>query len=244
MKKFLSLLAMLLVIGYLLVASTAFSALPTGKACRDVKLIVKDGVNAEFISQAEVVTMLKTNKAYPVGKLMEEIRTDELEELLSKHPLVENVECYKTPGDYLCVEVSQRIPLLRIMSSNGEHYYIDNKGKLMTPGKNCLAHCAIVTGHVDKAYAIECLYPFGLYLQENKFWGAQIEQIHVDSKKEVELVPRVDGHIICMGKLNDFEQKLQRLKMFYEKGLSKVGWNKYSRINVEFANQIICTKKD
>ena len=29
---------------------------------------------------------------------------------------------------------------------------------------------------------------------------------------------------------------------FYQYGLSKVGWNKYSYINLEFDNQIICKK--
>ena len=61
--------------------------------------------------------------------------------------------------------------------------------------------------------------------------------------KNIELVPRVGDHVIYLGKLDDFEQKLKRVKVFYEKGLNKVGWNKYSRISVEFDNQIICTKK-
>ena len=39
-----------------------------------------------------------------------------------------------------------------------------------------------------------------------------------------------------------FEDKLDRLKTFYGKALNEVGWNKYSRISLEFSNQIICTK--
>ena len=66
----------------------------------------------------------------------------------------------------------------------------------------------------------------------------------VFSNKNIELVPRVGDHVICLGKLDDFERKLKRVKVFYEKGLNKVGWNKYSRISVEFGNQIICTKRE
>ena len=47
-----------------------------------------------------------------------------------------------------------------------------------------------------------------------------------------------------LGKLDNFENKLARLKEFYKKGLNQVGWNKYSRINLEFSNQIICTKRE
>ena len=39
------------------------------------------------------------------------------------------------------------------------------------------------------------------------------------------------------------EKKLARIEKFYRYGLSQAGWNKYSYINVEFDNQIICKKK-
>ena len=51
-------------------------------------------------------------------------------------------------------------------------------------------------------------------------------------------------HLVYLGKLENFEDKLARLKEFYKKGLNRVGWNKYSRINLEFNNQIICTKRE
>ena len=37
--------------------------------------------------------------------------------------------------------------------------------------------------------------------------------------------------------------KLDRLQKFYRYGLSQAGWNRYSYINVEFDNQIICKKR-
>jgi len=40
------------------------------------------------------------------------------------------------------------------------------------------------------------------------------------------------------------EDKLTRLKLFYQKALPKVGWEKYSSINVKYRKQIICTKKE
>ena len=79
-------------------------------------------------------------------------------------------------------------------------------------------------------------------MQNNPFWDAQIEQIHVLPGKDIELVPRVGDHIVYLGKLEHFEDKLDRLKTFYGKALNEVGWNKYSRISLEFSNQIICTK--
>ena len=39
-------------------------------------------------------------------------------------------------------------------------------------------------------------------------------------------------------------KKLSRLEKFYRYGLSQAGWNKYSYIDIEFDNQIICRKRD
>ncbi|WP_300699236.1 cell division protein FtsQ [Bacteroides sp.] len=243
-KRILLSLVMLLVIAYLVVAVTAFNRKPDTQVCHDLELIIKDTVYAGFITKKEVATLLETKGINPVGKKMERIRTKTLEKELSKHPLIDQVECYKTPSGKVRMEVTQRIPILRVMSANGDNYYLDNKGTVMPPDAKCVAHLAIVTGNVEKSFAMRDLYKFGVFLQSNPFWDAQIEQIHVLSGKNVELVPRVGDHIIYLGKLDGYEKKLERVKMFYEKALNRVGWNKYSRINVEFGNQIICTKRE
>ena len=73
----------------------------------------------------------------------------------------------------------------------------------------------------------------------------------------IELVPRVGNHIIYIGQLptskyiaarkqlvTDYANtKLDRLRKFYTYGLSHAGWHKYSYIDVEFDNQIICKKR-
>lgn len=173
---------------------------------------------------------------------MKNIRTDLLEQQLNQHSLIEDAECYKTPNGSLCVEVTQRLPILRIISNKGENYYIDSKGKIMSKDANCIAHLAVVTGNVEKSFAMKDLYKLGLFLHNNKFWDSQIEQINVTPEKEIELVPRIGEHIIFLGNIDNFEVKLEKLKVFYEKVLNQVGWNKYSRISLEFNNQIICTK--
>ena len=70
----------------------------------------------------------------------------------------------------------------------------------------------------------------------------QREQIHVQANGKLEIIPRVGKHTILLGEPKDFKKKLEKLKVFYEKGISQVGWNKYSEISLEYNDQIICTK--
>lgn len=83
-----------------------------------------------------------------------------------------------------------------------------------------------------------------------------VEQINILPDQNVEIVPRIGNHIVLLGKLPEnidrkkrekaiaefFNHKMTRLEKFYRYGLSEVGWNKYSYINIEFDNQIICRK--
>lgn len=243
-KRILLSITMLVLLAYLILAVSAFNRKPADQTCRDLELVIKDTVYAGFITKDELKGILQKKGIYPIGKKMERISTKFIEQELGKHPLIDVAECYKTPNAKICVEVSQRIPVLRIMSDKGDNYYIDNKGTIMPVDCRCVAHRVIVTGNVEKSFAMNDLYKFGVFLHNNPFWDAQIEQIHILPDRNIELVPRVGDHIVYLGKLNGYEKKLKRLKEFYKKGLNQVGWNKYSRINLEFSNQIICTKRE
>lgn len=244
MKRVLLSFVLLLVIAYLTAAVTVFNRKPVGQVCTAMELIVKDSAYAGFITRSEVAGLLDQKGMNPVGAMMDRVCSKELEDELARHPLIDRVECYKTPGGKLCIEINQRIPILRVMGDNGDDYYIDNKGTVMPPDTKCVIRLPIVTGNVEKSFATRILYKFAVFLQQNSFWNAQIEQIHVLPDGSVELVPRVGDHLIYLGKLDGFEHKLERLKTFYKKGLNRVGWNKYSRISVEFGNQVICTKRE
>lgn len=243
LRRILLSLTLLLVTAYLVVALTAFNRKPEGQVCHSVELVVRDTARNGFISQKELVALLEKKGISPVGRKMDHILTRTLEEELSHHPLVDRVECYKTPSGKVCVEVTQRLPLLRVMPQSGDGYYVDNKGTVMPPQASCVAHLPVATGYIDRALATGALYDFASYLQQDAFWQAQIEQIHVLPDRQVELVPRVGDHIVYLGSLTDYRKKLDRVKEFYRKALNQVGWNKYKRINVEFDNQIICTKR-
>lgn len=242
-KKILILLFLLLITTYLVVAVTTLNSKPVNQVCTGMELIIKDSIDHGFINQKEIIRLLNNKKLSPVGKKIGEINTRLLEEEIGKHPLIENVECYRTPGCKIGIEVTQRLPILRVMANNGDNYYIDHKGKIM-PIPNSSAYVTVITGNVDRDFATKELYKLGVFLQDHPLWNAQIEQINVTHAKELELVPRVGEHIIFLGKPGNYEKKFERLKTFYEKGLNKVGWNKYSRISLEFNNQIICTKKE
>ena len=242
-KKVTLLMLALVLLAYILF--TVFVLNPNAKdmVCKNLEVVVVDTLDRHFVSSHDIATMLNNAGINPVGKNLKEINTETIEAKLRGNELIKRVECYKTMGGNVRIEVHQKIPILRIISSN-ENYYIDSEGKIMPVPKNFAAYVPIVTGFVSKDFAKTKLYDFALFLQNNKFWNTQIEQIHVAPNQDVELIPRVGNHQIILGKLDDYKENLEKLLLFYDKGLNVVGWNNYTIINLKFKNQVVCTKKD
>ncbi|MEG1545261.1 MAG: cell division protein FtsQ, partial [Tannerellaceae bacterium] len=136
----------------------------------------------------------------------------------------------------------QKIPILRVISVRG-NFYVDNLGSTMPISPRYVMQLPIVSGYVEKEFAMNELYKFALFLQENEFWNNQIEQIYVYPDGEIELIPRVGDHRIVLGTFDNFEEKLANLQLFYDQAIPKVGWEKYGMINLKYKNQIVCTKK-
>ena len=232
----------LAIVVYLVFAITAFNK-PDELAmvCSEVKIDISHDVSDGFLNADEVKKYLEHNKVYPLAKPLNQIDVRGIEEALQKSPFVEEAQCYRTQEGKIVITLKQRTPVLRVKSDNGDDYYIDYHGSMMTDTRYP-NNLIIATGHITKQYAQKTLAPIGNMLVGNKFWQNQIEQINVLPDGSLEIVPRVGEHIAYLGSPEGIERKLERLEKFYRYGLSKAGWNKYSYISVEFDNQIICKK--
>lgn len=227
---------------YIMFVSFFFQENRIEKECHDLEIIVLDSLDKHFVSESDLIKILKKANLNPINKPVAMINTERIENELLKNEMIADVEVYKTPSGLVKLEVEQKIPILRIISPKG-NYYVDNLGTTMPVSHRYVAHVPVASGFIEKELAIGDLYMFALFLLDNDFWNSQIEQIYVSSENEIELIPRVGNHRIVLGTLDNFEEKLDNLKLFYEKAIPKVGWEKYSRINLKFNNQIVCTKK-
>lgn len=227
---------------YILFVSVYFSEVRQEKECEGVRIVVRDSLDKHFVTEQDLLAILRRASINPVGKSMNGINTDKIENELLKNEMIRKVEVYKTPSGVIKLEVEQKMPILRIMGMGG-NYYVDNEGGTMPVSSHYVAHVPIVTGYVEKGSAKTDLYKFALFLQEDKFWNNQVDQIVVLSNKEIELIPRVGNHRILLGTLDDFQEKLENLRLFYRQAIPYAGWEKYSLINLKFKNQVVCVKR-
>jgi len=228
---------------YLVLAVTAFNKpAEQAKVCSEVKINISDEVADGFLNAKEVKQLLEHNRLYPLARPMDQIDAREIEEFLRKNPFVETAECYKTQNGRVCIDLKQRTPVVHVMPGSGDNYYLDDLGNIL-PHTRFASDLLVATGWITQGYAKKHLAPLAAQIVGDKFWRNQTEQVNVLPDGSVELVPRVGEHIVYLGMPIRVEKKLERLRKFYQYGLNKAGWNKYSYISVEFDNQIICKKR-
>jgi len=227
---------------YLVLAMTAFNKPDDSQVCRHIRITIEEGVVEGFLSAGDIKLMLIEDGISPIGRSMDKINLRVMEELLESKELIESAECYKAQDGLVCIDVRQRIPVVRVMNDHGDDYCVDSHGKPM-PRTDYSCNLIIATGAISKQYAGKWLAPMSNIILSDPFWKNQVVQYHVLSDGSVEMVPRVGGHIIYLGQPTNVAKKLSRLQKFYRYGLMQAGWNKYSRVSVEFDNQIVCKRK-
>ncbi len=243
LKYIFILLGMFAITAYLAFSIVSFSGRDEEKICKEVKIDIKDSTERKFINETTINKILRNANINPAGQKLKDINPNQIEKTIAKHPVIEEVECYKTSSGKVKIDVWQKKPMFRVIANNGENYYVDYKRNRMPLSDDFVAYIPIVTGNANKEFITKELFDFIVFLHDHKFWDSQIAQISVNSNKEIELVPRVGNQIILLGTLDNYEIKLKNLFKLYEEAFNKGGWNQYSKINLQYEKQIICTKK-
>ena len=233
-------------VAYVAYAMIFLSGPDADERCVTVELVVQQDEKSMFVDEKDLEDLLKNAHVYPKGMLMRDVDTKKIEETIRGNDFISKVECYKSANGKLCINVEQRIPVMLVMPDGKDSYFVDAHGKVI-PNKNYATSLIVASGNIDEKFASTRLAEFGQFLQTDEFWNNQIEQIYVlknrKGERVVELVPRVGDQIVYLGSMDNFQKKLHKLELFYEKAVKTVGWEKYARVNLEYENQIICTKR-
>ena len=120
---------------------------------------------------------------------------------------------------------------------------MDKFGKVIDWTPRFTPRVILIGGVVSAEFARKKLLPLVTYLNGDSFLSAQIDQIYVNAIGELSMIPRVGDQVIIFGDPDDYQIKFRNLKALYTEGFKNGGWGRYKTINVEFRNQIVCTKK-
>ncbi len=241
MKKALPYILLVCLFAYLVIVLT-FASMKLGEvACRGVQVVVDNTEGDAFIEGEDVQRVIKRHYGDLSSVNVVRIDKDSMEQALCRYPVVKSAQVYYSLDGYFHVDITQRKPVLRILSGGG--YYVDEDGKVMPLSEKYTSRVMVATGNISKKFACDELYPFVMTLKNDRFWNALIEQIIVDSRDEVSLIPKIGNFRIVLGKLENVDKKMENLRLFLQKGITLKGWNVYKEVNLKFDNQVVCVKR-
>jgi cell division protein FtsQ len=249
-----------LVIIYLSVASGFVAGKYDCMLCNKINVVIKDSTDAWFLTSKDIVRILDKGGVKYLGVPITKINLVQVETVVSGNQIVKYCRAYTGVNGSLNIEIVQREPLVRIFDAMGLGYYIDREGNIETLSKRFSPHVLVVNGDIQTPFRIgkavnihdlgdtkneqrlKEIYALAEFISADKLWNSQIEQVYINHEGEYELVPRVGSQIILFGGMDDYAVKFEKLKIFYKEGLNNVGWNHYSKINLKYKDQIVCTK--
>ncbi|SHE52985.1 cell division protein FtsQ/DivIB [Dysgonomonas macrotermitis] len=242
-KKILIITGLCLLGGYLIFAAFFFEKKPQEKVCSHFEVVIDNGSDDKFIDASDIEKDVNEKGLNPYGKQLKEVDTYAIQQEILSNKLISSASVFITSDGGIRAVIQERIPVLRIITNNGDSYYVDKKGEVMPLSNRNTAYLPLATGNIKEEFAATDLYKFALYLYDNAFWNAQIEQIVVRSDNDISLVTRIGDQEVLMGSLENYEEKLAKLKTFYTEALPSTGWNRYSKLNLKYDKQVVGTKR-
>ena len=171
-----------------------------------------------------------------------------MEEQMEADSRIENVELYVDGRNVIHVDVKLKKPMVRIMSNNGEEYYLDIAGERVGLGEKVAVRVPLVTGFVEdyqmdwrniETHNLHDVFKMANVITQDEFLTALIEQIHLDSDGMITVIPKIGRERIFVGTINDLDFKMENLKLSYKYILKRKGWGKYKELKLDIPNQVV-----
>jgi len=193
-----------------------------------------------FLTEENVSKLLIQKNVKLTGVPKDIIDLNELEAALNKNPIIKNAEVYMSVNGELTAKIEQKNPIARV--NTNASYYIDERGSYMPLSSNYSARVPLVTGFIEKNN-LENVYTVAKKVHDDEILIKYVTEIHQNNNKTISLRFRQNDFKVYLGEVNNLDKKFGNFKAFYQKALKDNTLNTYSIVNLQFDNQVVCTKK-
>ncbi|MDY6121814.1 MAG: hypothetical protein SPI72_01860 [Porphyromonas sp.] len=244
--KFVKLLVALLLLGYACWAVFYFSdreekSGSRAAVCRAVTIEFFDKEGSLQMDEADVIHELKRLNCYPVGKNVDSVSLSEIEYKLSQLGLFKEAEAYLTSNNKLHLKLTFNRPYFFVQLQN-DAYYVTKERRLIPISTDYSIPLLVASGHIDSLMAVTKIYDLVEVIEHNTIWQKLFSQIYVKPDGDISLLMRVAETEVILGKTPNWEEKLDKLQVFIKQVTPRIGWDKYSSLNLKFSNQIVAKR--
>lgn len=192
-----------------------------------------------YINEEAVNKLLIQNNLVVASLGKEALDLNRVEKILNRNEMIENAEVYVTLDGVLKTKICQRRPIGRVIGP--QNYYVDRLGKKMPLSSNYSARVPILSGVREQD--IKEVYPILDYINQDTFLTEHIIALKRLNGGYYEMELRQIDFEIFFGKAERIDRKFNNFKAFYKKAVKDSLINTYKMVDLQFGNQVVCTKK-
>ncbi len=219
--------------------------------CKGYEIEIGGGKQEFFVDKKDVELMLFGKQPAVQEKEVSSFDLQMMEDKLEKNVWIRDAQLFFNNDGILKVKVYERLPIARVFNITGSSHYVDSSGKQLPLSDKLSAHLPVFTGfptdrkklNREDSLLMRQIVDISTIISRDPFWLSQISQIDISQNRTFEMIPLIGSHVISMGEGIDIDKKLNRLFIFYTKVLSKTGFNYYQKLDLQFDEQVVATKK-
>jgi len=198
-------------------------------------------VDNYFINDESIREIINKDGKDILKQSLREVNVKEIEQKVSESPFVDSVQVSKDINGHLRLDIKANSAVARIKTLKNE-FYLTTKGGKMPLSKLNSADVILVSGDV-KPNEYEDLSKFVQALKADDLLKNHIIAIQKVGQRSFNLIVNTGNYYIELGTLNNFEQKLHNLKLFYNQYIDFIGTEDYEKLSLKFVNQVVATKR-
>ena len=219
--------------------------------CKGLEVQINTDGKGSFLNKKDVIRLLEREGLKDLtDKKVQSLNLHKFEEALGKQPWIKDVQLYFDNNQVLKVKITERVPVARIFMISGSSYYMDSSGKQLPLTNPVPLKLPVFTGYPADKMGLRAdsildhqIKEISTFLNRDPFWSNAIEQVNITASKTFEMIPLIGNQVIEFGDGNQYEDKFRRLLIFYKRVMTKTGFEKYASVNVEYAGQVIGTRR-
>ena len=190
--------------------------------------ITKDSIKSAVL---EIITTKNIRKS--------SVHPKALEFELNKNELVRKSDVFIDVNGTMVVNIQQRMPIARFIDNKS---YLDEDGLVMPKSRYYSARVPVIKGYANTQDQLDLIYQLSNYIKDDKFLSQSATEILIDNNNNFSIKLRDYRFKILIGQLNNLDLKIKNFKAFYINASANKILNKYSVINLQFDNQVVCVK--
>lgn len=155
------------------------------------------------------------------------------------------------------IEIEECDPIMRVYNSKNKSVYIDNEGNIFPSNDNYTPHLLICSGNINfpmtesgnirdsifERTGLPEIFMLSNEVLDDEYARNTVRHIYKDKNKNYIFSLNNTNIIVIFGDVNNINEKLFKMRHFFMRMLGNPELDNYKSINLNYINQVVCTKK-